>query len=194
MTSKLPWTTAAILIVAAVAVGTWAVFGVPPAEEEEQPPTPPSPGYASITGTLGPATVFGAAKENSCIENIYIVAHGTSVADNLSGCENTISSSGGSVSIAWDTSFDIVVAVTCHDDNMGQLLVTYMCVELTGATDSGDWSISVENSTTSTETIFETSAGNYIRVNAVWDNNNNGYQLKADDNLTLDPIKLFCRG
>ena len=33
-----------------------------------------------------------------------------------------------------------------------------------------------------------------IRFNVVWDNNGNGYELEADDNLYMENIDLWLRG
>ncbi|MBA7705220.1 hypothetical protein ES703_114044 [subsurface metagenome] len=55
------------------------------------------------------------------------------------------------------------------------------------------FSITEENTTD--KNLFENSgygtATGWVRVNAVWDNNGNGYTLSAGGSITLDPIKLW---
>jgi len=57
---------------------------------------------------------------------------------------------------------------------------------------SGSFTITQENSTDANEYVFAESAGVYIRVNAVWDNNGAGYTLSAGGSISLDPIRLWC--
>ncbi|MEM4188110.1 MAG: hypothetical protein QXN56_02960 [Candidatus Hadarchaeum sp.] len=190
MSSKLPWVAAIIIVAAAVAA--WALWPT-----AEVPATVPSAG-AKITLATGSGTVFAAPPENSGIENIYIVKAGQTYTENFSGLTDNylavISSNGASVIIPYDTPFAIVVAVTGHKDNMGQLTTAYLKVALQASTDSGDWSIAYDNSDDSKEYIFYPSDGTKIRVNVVWDNNGNYYQLKADDNLNILHADLWLRG
>lgn len=187
MSSKLPWV-AAIIIVAAAAAA-WALWPT-----AEVPATVPSAG-AKITLAAGSGTVFAAPPENSGIENIYIVKAGQTYTENFSdwidNCLEVITYNTESVTIPYDTPFAIVVAVTGHKDNMGQLTTAYLKVEL-GATSPGGVNIGPENSIDDNEHIFY-SDDNKIRVNVVWDNGSNYYQLHADDNLTLN-VSLWLRG
>lgn len=191
MTSKLPWATAVGIIVVA-AIGAWALW--PTAEIPSR--------AATVTAVVGPGTAFAAYPDNSGIENIYIVKTGQTYTENFSGLGTdnvlgTISSTGASVSIPYDTQFAIVVAVTGHKDNMGQLTNAYMKVALEANTDSSDWSITYENSdddATIDEYTFYPSDGTWVRFNVVWDNDGNYYQLKADDNLNITAVDLWLRG
>ncbi|MEM3421729.1 MAG: hypothetical protein QW315_05680 [Candidatus Hadarchaeum sp.] len=192
MSSKLPWVAAIIIVAAAVAA--WALWPT-----AEVPATVPSAG-AKITLATGSGTVFAAPPENSGIENIYIVKTGQNYTQNFSGLTDNylavISSNGASVIIPYDTPFAIVVAVTGHKDNMGQLTTAYLKVALGAITSSGEWSIPYENSDDNSaikENIFY-SDSTKIRVNVVWDNGGNYYQLKADDNLIIQHVDLWLRG
>ncbi len=193
MTNKLPWATAAVIIVVA-AIGAWTIFGAAPA-------APPTAGTASITATLGTGTVFGAPPDDSGIEAIYIMATGQDYTENMADYPDNhlenIFNSAETVDIAYDTRFDICVAVTGHTDNMGLLNADYMRVTLGAYTDLGEWNIPYENSddnATIDESIFKASDGTTIRFNVVWDNNGNGYELKADDNLEMENVGLWLRG
>ncbi len=182
---KLPWAAAAIIIVIVVGLGTWALL--------EQA----SAGVATITAAAGQGIVFAGgipAGTSSGIENVYIIAHGTyTKTENLSGNSNilgVIEANTGSVNIAYETSFDIVVAVKVGTDNMAYVNLDNMNVSLAVG---GSFSISEEN--TADKNLFENSgygtATGWIRVNAVWDNNGNGYTLPAGGSIALDPIKLW---
>ncbi|MGQ9787838.1 MAG: hypothetical protein ACUVQM_00775 [Candidatus Hadarchaeaceae archaeon] len=193
MSSKLPWIAAIIIVAAAIAA--WSLWPT-----AQGPATVPS-GGAKITLATGSGTVFAAPPENSGIENIYIVKTGQNYNENFSGLTDNylavISSNGATVTIPYDTPFAIVVAVTGHKDNMGQLSAAYMKVALQATTDSGDWSIPYENSDDNSaihEYVFYPSDGTKIRFNVVWDNGGNYYQLKADDNLNILHADLWLRG
>ncbi len=191
MTSKLPWVAAATIIVIVVGLGAWTLLGQAPA------------GTATITGIAGTGTVFAASiplDTASGIENVYIIQHGNyNENDNLCGNENilgVITATLGSVNIAYETSFDIVVAVKSGSDNMAYVTIDNMKVGLaiTGSftqTDEnapGTYShmapVPYENSN------YGTTSG-WLRINAVWDNNNNGYKLPANGTLTLENINLW---
>ncbi len=192
MTNKLPWATAAVIIVVA-AIGAWTIFGAAPA-------APPTAGTAGVSATLGTGTVFGSWPDNSGIENIYIMPTGQTYTDNMADSGNalvTLTYSGDSDNIPYDTQFAIVVAVTGHTDNMGQLTEAYMKVALGATTSSTDWSIPYENSDDNNaidEYEFQTSDGTWVRFNVVWDNNASYYQLTADDNLNISAVDLWLRG
>lgn len=192
MTSKLPWAAVAIIVVAAI--GAWTLWGQAPA-------APPTPGPSTITGYLGPGTAFAAYPDNSGIEAIYIMPTGTvyteNMADHTDNDLGTISSSGASVDIPYNTSFDICVAVSGHTDNMGSLTDAYMMVALGATTATADWSIPYENSddnATIDEHTFHPSDGTWVRFNVVWDNNGTGYKLAAHDNLSITTVDLWLEG
>ncbi|TES83715.1 MAG: hypothetical protein E3J91_01670 [Hadesarchaea archaeon] len=185
ITSKLPWAAVATIIVVVVGLGAWALLGQAPA------------GTATITAVAGQGVVFAGGIPTgtaSGIENVYIIAHGTyTKTENLSGNSNilgVIEANTGSVNIPYGTSFDIVVAVKVGTDNMAYVNVDNMNVSLAV---SGSFSITEENTTD--KNLFENSgygtATGWVRVNAVWDNNGNGYTLSAGGSITLDPIKLW---
>jgi len=131
----------------------------------------------------------------SGIENIYIMdnAHASGFAQDLSGNENilgVITQDGGSCTIPYETYFTIVPAVKADDDNMAYVQKENTKVELAA---SGAFSIAQENSTDANEVIFDGSeGGTYIRYNVTqWDNNGKGYKLRAGDNITIDPCRLW---
>jgi len=151
-----------------------------------------------FTITVTPtAKVYGAdIPTYSGIENIYIVdnTHGGGWAVNFSNHENvlgTITASGGSCSIDYNKHFVIVVAVKGHDENMAYVQKENLKVELAA---SGSFTISAENSSDADEYVFDDGTPTYIRVNAVWDNNGNGYKLPAGGSLSLDTVKLWLWG
>lgn len=126
----------------------------------------------------------------SGIENIYIIEHGKyTKTDNLSGHENllgTIEASAGSVDIPYENSFDIVIAVKCHIDNMAYLTQDNMNVELAA---SNAFTITAENS--ADKNTFDDGSPTYLRINVVWDNTGAGYELLADTQLDIDSCKLW---
>jgi hypothetical protein len=124
MTSKLPWATAAAIIVVAglTALTFW--------------PKPIVPGYATITAVAAPGTVFGAPiPAISGIRAIHIMRHGAvyALTDNLNAITpvptaagvrlGVISAHEGTVAIPHGVAFDIVVDVVGHDDNMAFLVL-----------------------------------------------------------------------
>jgi len=192
MTSKLPWVAAATVIVIVVGLGAWALLGQVPA------------GAASISAVAGQGVVFAGgipAGTASGIENVYIIAHGTYTdTDNLSGDASilgVIEATTGSVNIAYETSFDIVVAVKVGTDNMAYVHVDNMNVSLAA---SGSFTITEENAgdsvnshkaTTPHENSGYGTTSGWLRINCVWDNNGSGYKLPANGSITIDPIKLL---
>ena len=193
MTSKLPWATAAVIIVVA-AIGAWALWGQAPAAP---------PGTASITGIAGAGTVFAGdvpGGNASGIENVYIMEPGYTETDNLSGDANVlgvITTGGGSVNIAYDTTFHIVVAVKAGSDNMAYVRIDNMNV---GLAITGSFSVGDENAGDSTQSQmaawshdnsgYDTGSG-WLRINAVWDNNGNGYTLPAGGSIDIENIRLW---
>jgi len=183
---------AIIAVVGIVSIAlAWSLQSSPPAGVPKVP-----------TISVGGSVVFAAttpAGNASGIENIYIMEHGNYAKDeNLSGHENilgVITSSGGSVSIPYETLFDIVVAVKAGSDNMAYVVKENMKVELAA---SGSFTITQENSADANEYVFENSGygttDGWLRANVVWDNAGNGYSLPADGSITLDPVNLWCWG
>lgn len=142
--------------------------------------------------------VYGAGiPQYSGIENVYIVkaTHGAGWSINFgANPENVlgvITASGGSTNIPYNTPFVIVIAVKGSRENMAYVVKENLKVELAV---SGSFSIPLENSPDSREYVFEQVPNVYIRVNAVWDNNGNGYILPPAGSITLDPIRLWCWG
>lgn len=195
-TSKLPWATAAVIVVVA-AVAAWAIWGQAPAV----PPT----GAATITAIVGPGTVFakGVPAENaSGIENVYIVKHSAAIdyaSTNLSSNANNlgvITDNAGTASIAYETAFDIVVAVKAGTDNMAYATKENMTVWLAA---SGSFTITGENAGGSSASHmaayswensgYGTTTG-HLQINAVWDNAGAGYKLSAGGTLNLTSISL----
>lgn len=194
MTSKLTWATAMIIIVAVAGVGAWAVLGTPGAPA----------GTATVEAIAGQGTVFAGGVPSgttSGIENVYIITHGAvNENDNLSGSGSllgTITTSGGSCTIAYETAFDIVVAVKVGTDNMAYVSIDNMNV---GLQISGSFTLAEENAGGTTNSSmavhshensgYGTTSG-WLRINAVWDNNGVGYDLPAGGSITLSNIKLW---
>lgn len=198
MSSKLPWATVAVIIVVA-AIGAWALYG--PAGEVPV-------GHATITGIVGPGTVFAddvPAGTASGVENVYIVDndHAAGYEDNFSGNENildVIESDTDSVDIVYETRFQIVVAVKVGTDNMAYVRIDNMNIGL-GA--YGSFSITDENAGGSSASYMATwsheNSGSdtndgWLRINAIWDNDGNGYVLPASGTLNLENINLWGWG
>jgi hypothetical protein len=198
VTNRFLWAVA-VIIVLVVGLGAWAIL--------ERAPTTPS-GYATITGIAGKRTLWAAgtpAGTSSGIENVYIVTHGAVNENiNLSGNANllgVITSSGGSCSIPYETSFDIVVAVKAGTDNMAYARIDNMNV---GLQISGSFSAAEENAQTPGHSTtncrmatyswdnngYGTTSG-YLQINAIWDNNGNGWKLPAGGSITLGNIELW---
>jgi hypothetical protein len=181
MANKLPWVAAAVLIAAAVGVG--AILNQSAA-----------PTNATISVPRGGVLIAAGIPTYSGIENIYIVenTHAAGWNINFSGNENvlgTITGTGLTASIPYNTPFRIVVAVKGAHENMAYVQKENLQVELAA---SGSFTIPQENSSNANEYVFAESAGVYIRVNAVWDNNGAGYTLPAGGSVSLNPVKLWC--
>ena len=187
MASKLIWATAMILIVAVVGVGAWVILGGAPAS-------------GTITVTVAPGTVFGAAPEKSGIENIYIVTTGTAINQNLSGNANVIDvieSTAGTATVPAGTAFDIVIAFKAHGDNLGYISKDNVRIEWQV---SGAHTVALENISTDNMAIFENSkpvgtavknTSDYMRVNARGVSN---WTLTAGQSISLDAVKLWIWG
>jgi len=192
MTRKLPWATAAVIIVVA-AIGAWALWGQAPAA----PPAPPT-GAASIGIGAVNVAYAGGIPETSGIENVYIMDHANfDNTTDLSGHANileyagtdaVITGTGVSVDIPYDTDFDIVVAIKVDIENVANLQEENVMVELAV---SGEFTIALENSLNANEYDFLTEGGENIYLNVVWDNATNGYQLGPGGTISLNPINLW---
>ncbi|GAG54256.1 unnamed protein product [marine sediment metagenome] len=192
MISKLPWVAAATIIVVVVGLGAWALLGQAPA------------GAATITAAAGQGVVFAGdipAGNASGIENVYIIEHGTYTdTDNLSGHANilgVIEADLGSVDIAYETLFDIVVAVKAGSENMAYVRIDNMNVGLaiTGSfaysdENAGDSALSHMAAFSHDNSGYDTTSG-WLRINAVWDNNGNGYTLPANGSIDIENIRLW---
>jgi len=199
VTTKLPWATAAVIIVVA-AIGAWAILSTP---VEEVTPSP-----AGGTITVGTGIVFGAYPDNSGIENIYIMRGNRKYdntlamnsATNIDNILATITASGGTATIAYDTAFDIVIAYSAYGDNTAynNKENAQMEVKIAGA-----FAFTLENVADIYEVKFENSgsygtgtasaSADYFRMNVIHDNWVNK-TLAAGQTLTLDPVRLYCWG
>jgi len=193
MTSKLPWATVAVIIVIA-AIGAWALYGTPAGEVT--PPGQP----ATISVPTAPGIAFaGEVPTYSGIENIYIMQHGLFENDaDLSEHEN-LQVYGGNTAVIEDTGlpaenvpyenyFDIVVAVKGHDENMAYVVKENMYVRVVISNAFSDDETTL---TTGKRTVFAESAGTWIRVNHLFDNDGNGYKLGAGENIDLT-VEYYC--
>jgi len=135
----------------------------------------------------------------SGIENIYIMDTGTYTKSNDLGTITTgrmgvIESSSGSANVPYENTFDIVVAFRVKaPENAAYASKENAQIELTT---SNGFIVGPENGANGNEYTFassgENTASGWIRVNAVWDNNGNGYTLHAGGTLSLDSVKLWC--
>jgi len=197
MTSKLPWATVAVIIVVA-AIGAWALYG--PAGEV----TPPVGQPAAISGIASGIGFAGGIPTDTGIENIYIMQHGLfDNAENLCQHENLQTYSGNTAviedtglaaeNIPYENSFDIVVAVKGHIDNMAYVNDDNMYVRLVISNAFTDDEGTGDNDTGKTY-IFDNDAPtpeNWIRVNHLFDNDGYGYQLGAGDNIAIT-VEYYC--
>ncbi len=209
--NKLPWATALILIVAAVAVGTWAIIGT--TSVETPPPPPPTGGEwtrFAVWGAGTPAT--------SGIENVYFMNHGfgDDADDNFFHLQTVdtedngpkeneniywynndnaqvLRASGDTISVNADNAFDIVVVYKVHStqvynpagtDNFRIELI------LSGA-------IAVEeNDNSDVKFCFDNDQSNggtgstWGRWVTVFNGGGNGYQITAGSNFSIDNIAL----
>lgn len=192
MTSKLPWATVAVIIIVA-AIGAWALYG--PAGEVTPPGQP-----ATISVPTAPGIAFaGEVPTYSGIENVYIMQHGLFENDaDLSGHENLQVYQGNTAviegtelpaeNIPYENLFDIVVAVKGHDENMAYVVKENMYVNLVI---TGAFSDTEDTLTTGARFLFAESAGTWIRVNHIFDNNGDGYKLGAGENIDLT-VDYYC--
>ena len=150
---------------------------------------------AAISVPKGGVLIAAGIPDYSGIENVYIVdnshAAGWDIdfgtySENVLG---VITANEGTANIPYETGFKIVVAVKGHTDNMAYVQKENLQVELAA---SGAFTITQENSANDKEYVFAESAGVYIRVNVVWDNDGAGYTLPAGGSISLNPIRLWC--
>lgn|GEM_PF-4822901 len=212
MTTKLPWATAAVIVVAVMAIAAWSLWPTAPTVVTGVPgELSPLWRNAKITAIspeeyVKPTIVIGAAPVGSGIENIYVMKgpgkydntkamNSTANLDNILG---TIEASGGSVAIPYDTAFDIVIAYKAHGDNTAYNAKENAQIEVQM---SGKIVYARENVGNAFETIFEnvgaigatSGSTDYIRVNVVHDNWVNK-TLAAGESVTIDIVKLWCWG
>lgn len=187
----------AVTFVLIAAIAAWAL--IPSGEAPtETPEVPYTPSWHMIDIAI---PVYGAdVPTTSGIENIYIYKTedgAAGVYDNSNdlkaeGTEagallGTITVTAGTANITYDTAFDIIVAVKVHLDNLAYLSVDNMNVELAA---SNAFTITAENS--DNKVIFTDGSPDYYCINVIWDNNNAGYTLHADQTLDIDSCKLWC--
>ena len=195
MTSKLPWATVAVIIIVA-AIGAWALYGTPAGEVSPIVGQP-----ATISGsTAGGFAFAGGIPTDSGIENIYIMQHGLfENTENLSGHDNLQTYSGNTAviedtglaaeNVPYENSFDIVVAVKGHTDNMAYVNVDNMYVRIVISNAFSD-----DENTLATGNVFKfdnDATPTWIRVNHLFDNGGNGYTLGAGDNISLS-VTYYC--
>lgn len=183
MTRKLPWATAAVIIVVA-AIGAWTIWGQAPAAP---------PGTASITTGITNFAWAGDIPETSGIENIYIMTTGGyTKTDDLgtitTGRLGVITEDTGSTDIDYLTSFDIVVAVRIAKENVANLTVDNMYVEIEA---SNAFTITGADNRSTDKQIFLNESPDNLRVNVVWDNGASGYQIQPGGTLSLDTVVLY---
>jgi hypothetical protein len=187
MVSKLTWTVA-IIVIAAVAIGAWAILGGAPAAPPA--PAPAAPKWISVTGIP--------TGSKSGIVAVYIAKTGQNYSENWSAVATSdnyyykFTENGGSGTIPYETPFVILVEVVGHDDNMAYVTKENLMVELSI---TGSFNMSAENSDTGgdgVEYVFAQSSSE-IGVNAVWDNNGNGFKLPAMGSITWT-AKLWLWG
>lgn len=194
ITSKLPWAAAATIIVVAVGLGAWALFGGAPGEI-----TPTPGGWTSY--------VFAYPPDNSGIENIYFVENkvgciaDTSADMSLAASqENLLEYLGTDViatrtentpNIPYDNYFQLIVSITAKKPPICNLTLDnlYVWFEATG-----DISFTDNTATTSDGEEFIVSAvGDTIRVNVVYDNAGAGFKLPAGGSFSYT-VKLYIWG
>jgi|GEM_PF-1413293 len=165
---------------------------------------PPEPQPAWITGPMfnrpPENDLIAAYGENTGIENVYIAKWGKygpayNPREDLTKQEDAlaavISRSGQCVQIVANQRFDIVVAVRVKTPE-----ITYVTREnmyVTMRAENG-FAIGPANSSDKKEYVFEQSGygtmEGHMRVNVVWDNDGNGYELMPYENLRITWLSL----
>jgi len=128
-----------------------------------------NPADSDEPATMEWAKAAGEPTESG-IENIVFLRNGSgyTLSSNLSDNSGgnvlaVLNSDGDSVNIDYDETFDIVVQAKGHNNQMAYVQVENLKVQVEA---TGDLSIPVENTADSDETVFDSTTGDYIRVNA----------------------------
>jgi len=180
----------AIAIIITIAVGAWAFW---PSATPSATPAGLPPATISVPTAMGIAFA-GGIPTDSGIENIYIMQHGLfENTDNLASHENLQTYSGNTAviedtglaaeNVPYENTFDIVVAVKGHTDNMAYVNKENMYVRIVTA---NAWVIdenTLDNNTRRYD--FEDGTPTFIRTNHLFDNDGNGYTLAAGENIDL---------
>ncbi len=130
-------------------------------------------------------------------ENIYIARYGKydplqDLSDQQGALDAVITESGQTISVTHDNYFDIVVAVRIKaPDNIAYLRKDNIDVWLAV---SGAFAIPYSFAPDDLEYLFEnegygTNSG-FMRLNVVWDNNDQGYALRKGEEITIEDIKM----
>lgn len=190
---KLPLATVIIIV---AAVGAWAFW---PSATTPATPAGLPPATISVPTAMGIAFA-GGIPTDSGIENVYIMQHGLfENTDNLTMHEN-LQTYGGNTAVIEDTglaaenvpyenTFDIVVAVKGHTDNMAYVNKENMYVRLVIANAFSDDVSSLDNDLMRYD--FEDGTPTFIRTNHLFDNDGNGYTLAAGENIDLT-VYYYC--
>lgn len=197
MPSKLPWATAATIIVIA-AVGAWALW--PAAEVPPVTPTPTPGAWTQFVWAWPP--------DNTGIENVYFMDSDKTYdnAENFSGHENIIYGKNeiqvvmrnpaveatpftDNLHYGSDNNFDIVVTVMVYSADVASTYRENIKIELT-VTEA--LTIGPENKTGTDLTVTGgyTEGGDMIKATYAWDNDTAGYYLDAGENITLT-VRLY---
>lgn len=192
MRERLPWAAAALGVVVLAGVLGWSMA---------TPVATPTSGWKiiEIRSTDLPTVLAAGIPQTSGIENIHYMKTGsgydksenlTTYVGNSTYWMATYTGSGWDGSVAYEVAFDVVVVVKGHSDNMAYATKENLKAEL-GL--SGDIVYS-DNSTDLMEYVFENenygSNAGWLRVNAVFDNNGNGWTLRAGDSAPFT-VKLW---
>ena len=194
------WGTVAVIIIVA-GIGAYALW------PREAPAVGPE--WRPVV-SMTPGSVEPAVAGNSYIENIYLMkstaaGYTYDLTTNLSGHENLLAvytremaAADTPLDIAYNTKFDIVVAVKAHDDNLANIVrenvkVEFAVTSIAGALKRDGVGIGAfaENSDDTDEYQFGLTA-TYIQLNALkgtWDN----FELTAGSSFNFS-VKLWCWG
>jgi len=181
---RLPWAilAAAVVVIAGILGGALS------------PPVPAWVTREVWTNENRPVALAGGVPEYTGFENIYIMAHGKyNQNENLSGNENivklqgqpaVIEGDGWNVSIPYETRFDIVPAARGKaPENMAYAAKENIRVHLVL---SGAFSLD-EYSPDNKKFVYENqgygSPNGWLRLNFVFDNNGDGFVLRAGNSL-----------
>lgn len=205
MTNKLPWATAAVIIVIA-AIGAWTIFGAAPAAPPAEPT--PTPGWREFA--------WAWPLDNTGIENVYFMDGTPSPEndnmDNIDITHENIILGTNSLAVImrnpvlfptqiftdnlnYNDNFYFIIRAYVQDDNVANVQRENIVIQLntTGAftIPSAD-----ENRTgdVGPDNLWlvdgSSEGGTEIQVNGVWDNDGNGYVMQAGDTLDVT-VKLW---